>query len=177
MSVAEAVRAPVRARRVVIADDAEPLRALLATKLGADERFDVVGQAADGDSAVDVAVATDADAVLLDLSMPGADGIHALRRLQVEAPRIAAVVLSGFRAGEFAGEVLELGAVAYVEKGVDLDELASILDDACGDEITSARVATPTTEARVAPSPLQTAPATGAGGRPRRGAGARLARS
>lgn len=112
--------------RVVLADDAEDLRLLLALHLGRDDRFDVVGLAADGLEALEVVAAQRPDVLLLDLAMPRLDGLQVLERLRAAGSEVAVVVVSGFSAGDVADQALALGARAYVEKGA---ALTTLVDD------------------------------------------------
>jgi DNA-binding NarL/FixJ family response regulator len=116
--------------RVVVADDNVDMRELLTTALQAGGRFDVVGQADDGDVAVDVVAATQPDLVLLDLGMPGAGGLDALPAMRQASPTSRVVVVSGFPRGRLAEMVAARGAVGYVEKGMSprrlVDEIISV---------------------------------------------------
>lgn len=117
--------------RVLIADDVEALRQLWTHLLGAEADIEVVGQAADGRSAVDMVGALRPDVLVLDLSMPGLDGLEVIRTLRREAAGTAIVVASGFAASRLAPLALELGAVAYFEKGQPGEELVRAVRDAC----------------------------------------------
>lgn len=108
--------------RVVLCDDVAAFRALMRFTLE-DAGFDVVGEAADGAAGVDTVASTQPDLVLLDLAMPGTDGLTALPQIRMVAPDAQIVVLSGFTAEDMACDLVAGGASAYVEKGTDLDEL------------------------------------------------------
>ena len=107
----------VAAHRVVVVDDADDLRMIFQLTLDATDDFRVVGVAADGREALEVCQRERPDLVLLDLSMPVMDGLEALPLLRERLPDAAVVVLSGFDAGHVEQQVLDLGAVAYIEKG------------------------------------------------------------
>lgn len=111
--------------RVVVADDVEALRALIRLALEEHKDIDVVGEAADGRQAVALASALAPDVILLDVSMPGCDGLEALIEIRREAPAVAVVMLSGFAAARLAAQALEHGASAYLEKGASFDEIAA----------------------------------------------------
>jgi len=117
--------------RVVIVDDAQPLRALLRSTLNRDGRFDVVGEAADGREGVQVVLSSVPDVVLLDLAMPVMDGLEAIPRIVAGSPGTRIVVLSGFEARQVEEEVIELGAAAYLPKGVRPGELTETLTRLC----------------------------------------------
>jgi DNA-binding NarL/FixJ family response regulator len=76
-----------------------------------------VGEAADGEGAVAGVVDTQADVILLDLSLPGMDGLEAIQRIRTVSPQTGIVVLSGFAAQQLAETAVELGADRYLEKG------------------------------------------------------------
>ncbi|MEO5577021.1 MAG: response regulator transcription factor [Gaiellaceae bacterium] len=116
--------------RVVLADDTHEYRLLLKLVLEQDGRFEIVGEAADGEQAVAVASAEQPDAVVLDLAMPVMDGLEAIPGIRSGAPGAAIVVLSGFARGRLDRKVLELGADAYVEKGEAFSKIVSTLLEA-----------------------------------------------
>lgn len=112
--------------RVLIADDhrlfAEALEAILA----ADERIDVVGRAADGQEAVDLAGELDPDIVLMDVSMPVLDGIEATRAICSGGGRACVLMLTGSNSRDDVDRSREAGASGYVTK----DRIASELVNA-----------------------------------------------
>ncbi|GAA0221352.1 hypothetical protein GCM10009539_03230 [Cryptosporangium japonicum] len=79
---------------VLIADDHAPFRSGLRALLASVEDIDLVGEAADGESAVALATRLQPDVVLMDLHMPGLDGIEATRRIVATSPHIGIVVLT-----------------------------------------------------------------------------------
>jgi DNA-binding NarL/FixJ family response regulator len=104
---------------VLVADDHAEIRELLSLFLEMADapKFNVVGSAADGQEAVDMARDRRPDAAILDLSMPRMDGLEAARLLRDEHPSMVIVIYSGFEAAEFAKRAEACGANAYVEKG------------------------------------------------------------
>jgi DNA-binding NarL/FixJ family response regulator len=116
---------------VVIADDVDALRALARALLGDDPEVEVVGEAADGREALEVVERERPDVLLLDLSMPGADGLEVLAALQARRDRPAVVIFSAFGAERLAARALEAGAVGYVEKGAPPEELIAAIKSAC----------------------------------------------
>lgn len=117
--------------RVVLADDTEDLRSLMRTLLER-EGFEVVGEAGDGNEAIDLAVREQPDLLLLDLAMPALDGLEALPRIRADAPRTKVVVLSGFQAAQIGDEARQGGAHAYIEKGTGPVELIATLRQVLG---------------------------------------------
>jgi DNA-binding NarL/FixJ family response regulator len=111
--------------RVVIADDVEALRALVRIALEEYPDIKVAGEASDGHEAVAAARDLAPDVMLLDVSMPGYDGLEALIDIRELAPCVEVVMLSGFAATRLAPQALELGAHSYLEKGVSFDEIAA----------------------------------------------------
>jgi DNA-binding NarL/FixJ family response regulator len=117
------------ALRVVVCDDVPELRALVRHGLEEDGDLVVVGEAGDVPELVAVLDRHPADAVLLDLSMPGMDGLQAIPLLAERAPTTAIVVFSGFAADRVAAIALELGADRYLEKGTDLAIVRATIRD------------------------------------------------
>ena len=112
--------------KVLIADDhrlfVDALEAILAT----DERFEVVGRAYDGETAVGLAGKEKPDVVLMDIAMPGVDGVEATRRIRKRRKSTAVLVLTGSNARGDVDRARQAGAGAYVTK----DQIASQLIDA-----------------------------------------------
>ncbi len=101
---------------VVVVDDHRLVRAGLRTIIDASADLEVVGEAGDGAQAVAVVGAADPDVVLMDLSMPGVDGIEAIRRLRTAGHETPVVVLTSFAEPERVRSALEAGAVGYLLK-------------------------------------------------------------
>ena len=121
------VKDPDRKLRVVVADDAKDLRLVLRIALEQDGRFEVVGEASNGEEAVALCTSEQPDVVVLDVVMPGSDGWFALDRLRTACPGVRAVVLSTLDESKAADRAGELGAAAYVQKSASLVELADLL--------------------------------------------------
>lgn len=150
--------------RVLIADDQAIVRAGLATILGSHPDIDVVGQAADGRDAVALARRLRPDVCLLDIRMPGMDGIEATRLLagpEVAGPP-AVVVITTFDTEEHVHGALKAGARGFLLKGAPPDQLvqaihAAVRGDALIDPAVTARLlATFATRGAAAPAqPLE----------------------
>jgi DNA-binding NarL/FixJ family response regulator len=118
--------------RVVLIDDAVAERELLRIWLDESLRFTVVGQASDGPSGTALTLKLRPDLVVLDLSMPGGDGIKSLANILSTAPLCKVMVFSGFLETNLAGSLRRLGASACLDKGAGLarlvEELLRIVD-------------------------------------------------
>ena len=113
-------------RRVVVAEDEAIIRMDLREMLE-EEGFDVVGEAADGRTAVDLAREHDPDLVILDIKMPGMNGIRAAEIITRE--RIAAVViLTAFSQRDLAAQAASAGAMAYVVKPFQKSDLLPAIE-------------------------------------------------
>src|SRR3954452_772573 len=109
--------------RVVIADDQEVARMGLSRLLEASGDIEVVGAASDGEEAVQIVAGEAPDVVLMDLSMPNVDGTEATRRIAAAGSQTRVVVLTSFSDRERILEALEAGAVGYLLKDADPEEL------------------------------------------------------
>ena len=126
--------------RVLLADDEELVRTGLRLILGTEPDVEVVGEAADGQQAVELARTTPADVLLLDLRMPVLDGLAALRAL-ADVP-LAVVVLTTFDTDANVREALASGAAGFLLKDAPAERLvAAIRAAASGDAVLSRSVA------------------------------------
>jgi DNA-binding NarL/FixJ family response regulator len=120
--------------RILVADDHAILRQGLVRLLGSVEGLEVVGEAADGAAAVDKVLDLDPDVVVLDIVMPGMDGIEAARRITRSHPRTEIVFLTAHRSEGYQRQAFEAGARGYLLKDCGLDTLVeSIRHAAHGD--------------------------------------------
>jgi DNA-binding NarL/FixJ family response regulator len=113
--------------RLLIVDDHPLTRDALASLL-AQHGFDVVGQASDGTEAIRLAAELDPDVILLDLSMPGLDGLTALPRLREAAPDTEVVVLTASGTEENLLAAIRAGAAGYLLKTEPPERIAAFLD-------------------------------------------------
>jgi DNA-binding NarL/FixJ family response regulator len=116
--------------RVVLCDDVAELRTLMRFALEEDGDLVIVGEAGDAITGVERIADLQPDVVLLDLSMPGMDGLEAIPLVRARSPGTAIVVFSGFAEERMRGPALEHGADRYVEKGADLTEVRAIVREA-----------------------------------------------
>lgn len=109
--------------RVLVVDDHPVVRSGLSGLLGSLPGFEVVGAVADGRAAVREAVLTRPDVVLLDLQMPGGDGLTALRELARVAPEVRVCVLTMFADDDSLFSAVRAGARGYLLKGAEQEEI------------------------------------------------------
>ena len=109
--------------RLLVADDHPMLREGLVAVLGTQPDFEVVGEAADGDEVVRVAESLDPDVILLDLEMPGTDGVEALEKLRDAGSRARTVVFTAYDTDARILGSLRAGARGYLLKGASRQEI------------------------------------------------------
>lgn len=111
--------------RVVVADDQALVRAGLRALLEAEPDLEVVGEAADGARAVELARSAAADVVLMDIRMPGVDGLEATRRIAADEglAGVRVLVLTTFQHDEYVFSALRAGAGGFLLKDADPEEL------------------------------------------------------
>ena len=125
-------QAPQEARvRVMVVDDNDGFRESLLSLLDAGG-LDVVAEASSGFEALEIVDGVDPDVVLMDVRMPGIDGIETTRRLKGEHPDLGVVALSGHEDQEIVREMLVAGASGYVLKDSDGDEILNAVLQAAG---------------------------------------------
>jgi DNA-binding NarL/FixJ family response regulator len=113
--------------RVVVADDQDLIRAGLVAILGAESDLQVVGEAADGAEAAGAARATEADVVLMDVQMPGTDGIAGVRAVTAARPQAKVVMLTMFDLDEYVFGALRAGASGFLLKTTPPHELTAAI--------------------------------------------------
>lgn len=113
--------------RVLIADDHALFRYGLKTMLRSEEGFEVAGEAATGEEAVERAAELKPDIVLMDIQMPGINGIEATERIVREDPEVGVVVVTMFEEDDSVFAAMRAGARGYVLKGADAEEVLTVL--------------------------------------------------
>jgi DNA-binding NarL/FixJ family response regulator len=113
--------------RVVIADDQELVRTGFRMILKAEPDIEVVGEAGDGAEAIELAQALRADVVLMDIRMPGVDGLEATRRLIAKAPHTRVLILTTFDLNEYVYEALRAGASGFLLKDAPAAQLVTAI--------------------------------------------------
>jgi DNA-binding NarL/FixJ family response regulator len=122
--------------RVLLADDQPLLRHGFAMILNAQADIEVIGEAADGAEAVRLTRLLRPDVVLMDVQMPGTDGIEATRKITLVSPLTRVIILTTFDLDEYAFDGLRAGASGFLLKNARPDELLSgIRSVATGDAV------------------------------------------
>lgn len=121
-------RSTARAIRVLLVDDHRMLRESLHHSM-LDEGFDVVGAASDGHEAVHLARTLGPDVVLMDVTMPGLNGVDAAREIRSIAPECQVVMLSMHADPRVIAQALQAGASGYLLKDCSIDEVAATVRD------------------------------------------------
>lgn len=122
--------------RVLVVDDNALLRAGLTTVLASDDGLEVVGQAADGPEAVRLGVRERPDVVLMDVEMPGGDGITAVAALRERLPTARVLVLTMFDLDEYVVEALRAGAAGFLLKTTAPAELVAAVKACAAGQLT-----------------------------------------
>jgi NarL family two-component system response regulator LiaR len=115
--------------RVLLVDDHAVVREGLRAFLALQDGIDVVGEAGNGDEAVELAARLAPDVVLLDLVMPAGDGLSAIHRLRVTTPKARVLVLTSYADDSQIFAATAAGAAGYLLKDVDPGELAAGIRD------------------------------------------------
>jgi DNA-binding NtrC family response regulator len=110
---------------ILLVDDEKDFVEMLSMRL--EEAGDIVNPAYDGHMCLDILTAKPIDVVILDIKMPGMDGIQTLRKIKMEHPLVEVILLTGHGTTETAIEGMKLGAYDYLLKPADFDELKTIL--------------------------------------------------
>ena len=113
--------------RVVVVDDEPMVCAHLRTILGSADDVEVVGEAYDGAAGVETVVRNRPDVVLMDLRMPGVDGLTAIERIAKLADPPAVVVLTTFDADQYVLRALRAGAVGFLVKSTPPEDLIGLV--------------------------------------------------
>jgi DNA-binding NarL/FixJ family response regulator len=128
----------VKQLRVLLVDDDDLMRAGLRSVLSSDERLEVVGEAGDGGAAVERVRELRPDLVLMDVRMPGVDGISATREVLAVRPDVKVMILTTFEDDDYIFGALSAGASGFLLKRTTPEELIGALHTvAAGDSLLS----------------------------------------
>ncbi len=119
--------------RILVVDDFEPFRQLVRSSLMGEPELQIVGEASDGQEAVQKAVELKPDLILLDIGLPTMNGIEAARRIRTLVPNAKIIFLSCETSAEVVEEALSTGARAYVQKAKAGTQLLAAIDAAISD--------------------------------------------
>ncbi|MDT0435234.1 MULTISPECIES: response regulator transcription factor [Streptomyces] len=122
--------------RVLLADDQALLRSAFRVLVDSEPDMEVVGEAADGAEAVRLAGEQRADVVLMDIRMPGTDGLAATRMISADASlaQVRVVILTTFEVDDYVVQALRAGASGFLGKGSEPEELLAAIRIAAGGE-------------------------------------------
>lgn len=128
---------------ILLVDDHSVVRIGLAAYFGTLPDFEVIGEAGSGAEAVQLVEEHAPDVVLMDLLMPGMDGVEATRQIKKRSPRTQVIVLTSHHDDEHIFPAIRAGALSYLLKDIDPDDLADAVRQAHdGEAVLNPRVAT-----------------------------------
>lgn len=127
--------------KVLVADDHKLFRqGLISLMLTHDDLVEVVGEAANGAEAIQMTGELKPDVVLMDIYMPGIDGLQATKEIKTRFPKTAVVMLTSSESDEHLYEAVHLGASGYLLKSLDAEELFDLLNGVMRGEAAMTRV-------------------------------------
>lgn len=118
----------MRKLRLLLVDDHAVVREGLRSLLGTDSRFEIVGEAADGQTAINAAEELHPDVVVLDVSLPGINGAQLARRLKENQPDVKTLALTVHEEGGYLRSLMDAGASGYVLKRSAASELLRAIE-------------------------------------------------
>jgi DNA-binding NarL/FixJ family response regulator len=121
--------------RVVLADDHRLLREGLRAMIQSEPDMELVGEAEEGRQAVQLAEELSPDVVVMDISMPGLNGMDATRQIRTRNPRVKVVALSAHTDQRMTSGMISAGASGYLPKHMAFEELASAIRTVAADEV------------------------------------------
>ena len=113
--------------RVLSVDDHEIMRGGIRYMLFAVDDIELVGEARSGEEALTLCNTLDPDVILMDVRMPGMDGIETTRLIHNQYPNIQVLALTSFEEKEMIQQVTQAGAIGYLQKGISVDDLAEAI--------------------------------------------------
>jgi DNA-binding NarL/FixJ family response regulator len=147
--------------RILIVDDHQVVRRGLSMFLSSHPEFTLVGEAASGEEALELCASLLPDVILMDIMMPGMDGIEATKRIHQQFPETRVIALSTFSSRSQVQAMLRTGAISYLLKDADVDEMAEAIQAAMRGKTTLSPAAVhallqtaPLPEAPVVPAPV-----------------------
>ena len=122
--------------KVLLVDDHAVVRSGLAKFLLVNKDLELIGEASDGAEAVQMVALHNPDVVLMDLMMPGMDGISATREIHQKHPGVKVIALTSFSEQNMVQGALQAGASAYLQKNITAAELGNAIRAACAGKMT-----------------------------------------
>lgn len=116
--------------RIMIVDDHTMVRRGLTTILKVFDDLQLVGEAENGEAAIQLCAEVLPDVILMDMSLPGMDGAMATRAIRKKLPQTQVIVLTSFKDGKLIKQALEAGAIGYLLKDVSADDLVQAIRSA-----------------------------------------------
>jgi DNA-binding NarL/FixJ family response regulator len=135
MNTSNNLNTPAKTLRVLLADDHTLVRAGIRALLEKLPGVEVAGEASDGREVLDLIKAQQPDAVLMDISMPGLNGLQALARITRDFPQVRVIILSRHPNDEYVLQALKSGASGYLLKRAATAELQAALKSVVGGQI------------------------------------------
>lgn len=123
--------------RLLIVDDHEVMRLGLSLMMAPEHDLQVIATASGGAEGVAIAARDRPDLVLMDLRMPGMDGLEATRQIVARAPTVKVVILTGYDEFSVMGQALDAGAATYVSKTASVPALLKTIRELFPDETLS----------------------------------------
>ena len=118
---------PYQPIRVMLVDDHTMVRRGLATFLKIYDDLQLVGEAENGEAAIQLCARALPDVILMDMALPVMDGATATRAIRQQFPQVQVIVLTSFKEGELIRNALEAGAIGYLLKDVSANELVDAI--------------------------------------------------
>ncbi|MBE0672606.1 MAG: response regulator transcription factor [Anaerolineales bacterium] len=122
--------------KVLLVDDHAVVRSGLSKFLMVNKDLKLIGEASDGSEAIQMVALHKPDIVLMDLMMPGVDGITATREIHLKYPKVKVIALTSFAEQNMVQGALQAGAVGYLQKNITARELGNAIRSACEGKMT-----------------------------------------
>jgi two-component system, NarL family, response regulator LiaR len=118
--------------RILLVEDHKNVRNALNTYLGVYEDLKVIGEAANGPDAINICRHFQPDVVLMDINLPGMDGITATQMIKKEFPSIQVIILTGFGDSDNKDAAMRAGAAVYISKDRVVDDIYNAIQTVVG---------------------------------------------
>ena len=139
--------------RVMVVDDHVVVRNGIEYSLMAFDDIELVGSAGNGEEAIRLCAKLNPDVILMDMLMPGMNGVEATRAILQEHPQVRVIALTSFQKGDLVRDALQAGAISYLLKDVGVEELVNAIRAACAGQSVLAPAAAKALVEAAHPSP------------------------